>query len=66
MAQGVWGMEISLQGPGAESRWWFGAEPPEARYAYTICSGQTYFRDVFIENIQGGPAKVREANLHFC
>jgi len=43
-------MEISLQGPGAESQWWFGAEPPEARYAYTICSGQTYFRDVFIED----------------
>jgi len=28
-----------------------GAEPPEARYAYTICSGQTHFRDVFIEDI---------------
>ena len=25
--------------------------PPEARYAYTICSGQTHFRDVFIEDM---------------
>jgi len=28
-----------------------GAKPPEARYGYTICSGQTHFRDVFIEDI---------------
>ena len=25
---------------------------PEARYAYTISSGQTHFRDVFIEDIR--------------
>ena len=28
-----------------------GAKLPEARYAYTICCGQTHFRDVFIEDI---------------
>jgi len=28
-----------------------GAKPPEARYAYTFCSGQMHFRDVFREDI---------------
>jgi len=29
-----------------------GAKPPEARYAYTICSGQTHFHDVLKEDIR--------------
>ena len=45
--QWVWGMEIPQQGPGAEPGEGLGAKPPEARYAYTICSGQTHFRDVY-------------------
>jgi len=39
-------MEVPQRGTGAEP--WWGLE---ARYAYTTCSGQTYFRDVFIEDI---------------
>jgi len=33
-------------------QWDSGAEPLEARYTYTICSGQMHFRDVFIEDIR--------------
>ena len=40
-AQGVFGTEVSQRSPGAE-----------AKYAYRICSGQTHFRDVFIEDIR--------------
>ena len=40
------------RGPGAEPHWGSGAKNPEARYAYTICSGQTYFCHVFIEDIR--------------
>ena len=29
-----------------------GGEAPEAKYAYTICSGQAHFRDVFIGDIR--------------
>jgi len=36
-SQRVWGTEVPQRGPGA---------------AYTICSGQTHFRDVFIEDIR--------------
>ena len=50
------GMEVPSgvqeQGSGGS----LGAKPPEARYAYTICSGQTHFRDVFIEDIYGVPS----------
>jgi len=49
-AQRVWG--TPQQGPRPERRWGLGAKPPEARYAYTICSGQTHFRDVFIEDMR--------------
>ena len=42
-AQGVWGTEVPSgvleQSPGGG----LGAKPPEAKYAYTICSGQTIF-----------------------
>jgi len=38
---------VQGQSPGGS----LGAKPPEARYPYTICSGQTHFRDVFIEDI---------------
>ena len=51
-AQKVWGTEVPQWGPGAEPRWDLKVKPPEARYAYTICSGQTHFRDVFIEDIR--------------
>jgi len=30
----------------------WGKATAEARYAYTICSGQTHFRDVFTEDIR--------------
>jgi len=51
-AQDIWGMEdpSSVQGQSPGGGLW--AKPPEARYAYTICSGQTHFCDVFIENIR--------------
>jgi len=48
----LWGTEVPQQRPGAEPWWGLGAKPPEARYAHTICSGQTHFRDVFIEVIR--------------
>ena len=50
-AQEVWGTEVPQRGPGTEPRLRVWAKPPEARYAYTICSGQTHFRDLFIEDI---------------
>ena len=40
------------QGPGADPRGGLGAKSPEARYAYTICNGQTRFCDVFIVYLQ--------------
>jgi len=47
----VWGRKspngVQGQSPGGGLR-----VKPEARYAYTICSGQTHFRDVFIEDIR--------------
>jgi len=43
------GTEVPQQGPGAEPWWGSGAKPPEARNAYTICTGQTHFHDVFID-----------------
>jgi len=39
-------MEVPQWSPGAEPRWESGGKAPEARYAYTVCSGQTHFRDV--------------------
>jgi len=50
-AQRVWEMEVPQWGQGAEPKRGSGAKPPEARYAYTISSGQMHFRDVFIEDI---------------
>jgi len=46
-------MGTGVRGPGAEHQEVWGLSPhAEARYAYTICSGQTHFRDVFIEDIR--------------
>jgi len=43
-------MEVYQRGPGAEPWWGSEAKRTEARCA--ICSGQTHFRDVFIEDIR--------------
>ena len=63
MGAGGLGTKVSQQGPGAEPWWGLGAKAP-ARYAYTICSGQMHFRDVFIEDRPmlwnlGKPSKIR-------
>jgi len=42
---GVWVTEVPQRGQGV----------PGARYAYTVCSGQTHFRDVLIEDIRCRP-----------
>jgi len=47
---GVW--DVLQRGQEQSPGGGLGAKPPEARYAYTICNGQTHFRDVFIEDIQ--------------
>jgi len=44
-------MEVPQQVQGQSPSEGLGAKPPEARYAYTICSGQPRFCDVFIEDI---------------
>ena len=50
--QRVWGQKSPSWVQGQSPSCDLGAKPPEARYMPTICSGQTHFRDVFIENIR--------------
>jgi len=50
-AQRVWGRKSHSGIQRQSSGGGLGA-PPEARYAYTICSGQTHFHYVFIEDIR--------------
>jgi len=45
------GMEVPHRGLGAEPQWGSGAYLATGGFAYTISSGQTHFRDVFIEDI---------------